>query len=222
MAKSVKRVRGVSAGATSLSPKILSAYKQILSFQFVGTMILAVCLSVWLLAAHIRGWEVPVLVLVVLLGILGAFFSALTRLYKVDEAGAALISPTVEHLGGRYLLMYSFVPPVIGAIAAVVLYLIFIGKLLNGVLFPEIGCVTGKGMRDHSGPDAQLPAGARGGLRQGAGLVLHRRLLGAAGAGPVAVAGRQAGQGVGEMMSPRLPRCVSERAVVASAMLPSR
>jgi hypothetical protein len=144
MAKSVKRMRGMPAAAKGLNPKILSAYKQILSFQFVGTMILAVCLSVWLLTAHVLGWEVPVLVLVVLLGILGAFFSALTRLYKVDEAGAALISPTVEHLGGRYLLMYSFVPPVIGAIAAVVLYLIFIGKLLNGVLFPEIGCVAGK------------------------------------------------------------------------------
>ena len=144
MAKSLKRVRGMPAGAANLNPKILSAYKQILSFQFVGTMILAVCLSIWLLAAHVRGWEVPVLVLVVLLGILGAFFSALTRLYKVDEAGAALISPTVEHLGGRYLLMYSFVPPVIGAIAAVVLYLIFIGKFLTGVLFPEIGCVAGK------------------------------------------------------------------------------
>ena len=113
-----------------------TAYKQILTFQFLGAMILALCLSVWLLTAHVLGWEVPVLVLVVLLGILGAFFSALTRLYKVDEAGVALISPTVEHLGGPYLFMYSFVPPVIGAIAAVVLYLIFIGKFLTACCFP--------------------------------------------------------------------------------------
>ena len=38
-------------------------------------------------------------------------------------------------------MMYSLVPPVIGAIAAVVLYLVFIGKLLEGALFPSISCV---------------------------------------------------------------------------------
>jgi len=143
MAKSAKRVRAFPAVVRNLTPKILSAYKQILTFQFLGTMILAVAFSTWLLIAHFVGSEVPVLVVVVLLGILGAFFSALTRLYKVDEAGAALISPTVEHLGGRYLLMYSFVPPVIGAIAAVVLYLIFLAKLVEGGLFPNISCVAG-------------------------------------------------------------------------------
>jgi hypothetical protein len=144
MAKSVKHAHDRPTAAKNLNPKILSAYKQILTFQFLGSMVLALGLSVWLLAAHVLGSEVPVLVLVALLGILGAFFSALTRLYKVDEAGVALISPTVEHLGGRYLLMYSFVPPVIGAIAAVVLYLIFIAKLVNGGLFPDISCVSGK------------------------------------------------------------------------------
>jgi hypothetical protein len=140
MAKSVKRARGMPAVAKGLNRKILSAYKQILCFQFLGTVILAASLSTWLLIAHYSGLQVPVLPLVVLLGILGAFFSALTRLYKVDEAGVALISPTVEHLGGWYLFMYSFVPPLIGAIAATVLYLIFIGNLVSGGLFPEVSC----------------------------------------------------------------------------------
>lgn len=151
MAKSVKRPRALPAVVRNLSPKILSAYKQILTFQFLGTMILAVAFSTWLLIAHFSGSEVPVLVIVVLLGILGAFFSALTRLYKVDEAGAALISPTVEHLGGRYLLMYSFVPPVIGAIAAVVLYLIFLAQLVKGGLFPNIDCASAKKCEDIQG-----------------------------------------------------------------------
>jgi len=144
MENTVNEPRPAPAVAKEIDPKILAAYKQILTFQFLGTLILAVVLSVWLLIAHVRGWEVPVLVLVVLLGILGAFFSALTRLYRIDEAGAALISPAVEQLGGPYLFMYSFVPPVIGAIAASVLYLIFIGKLVTGVVFPDIGCVAEK------------------------------------------------------------------------------
>jgi hypothetical protein len=86
----------------------------------------------------------PVLLLVILAGMIGALFSALTRLYQVDQASLALITPTVRELGGGYLVMYSFVPPLVGAIAAVVLYLIFVGGLMSGSLFPTIDCVQGK------------------------------------------------------------------------------
>jgi hypothetical protein len=144
MAKTAKKAEVAAGAAVHINRKILSAYKEMLSFQFLGTLILALGFGIWLLVAYFLKWEVPLLLLVVLAGILGAFFSALTRLYKVDEAGAALISPTIEHLGGWYLLMYSFVPPVIGAIASVVLYLIFVGKMMSGGLFPDISCMDGK------------------------------------------------------------------------------
>jgi len=144
MAKVDKHVAATPAVVRGINPKVLSAYKEMLRFQFLGTIVMVLALGLWLLPAYFFNWDVPLLVLVVLAGILGAFFSALTRLYKVDEAGAALISPTVEHLGGMYLFMYSFVPPLIGAIASVVLYLAFVGNLVNGGLFPSITCMSGK------------------------------------------------------------------------------
>lgn len=142
MVKAAKRTQGLPAVARGYKRKILGAYKKLLSFQFLGTIILAAILCTWLFIAQAHpNQQVPVLPLVVLMGVLGAFFSALTRLYKVDEAGTALISPTVERLDGWYLFMYSFVPPLIGAIAAAVLYLIFISKLVEGALFPKLDCL---------------------------------------------------------------------------------
>jgi hypothetical protein len=134
-----------TADAVAVQTRILGAYKQMLAYQFSGTVILAGGVAAALLACYAFGKiSPPLLVLVMLAGMLGAFFSALTRLYNVDQASLALISPTVQQLGGRYLMMYSFVPPVIGAISAVVLYLVFVGKLMEGGLFPAISCVEGK------------------------------------------------------------------------------
>jgi hypothetical protein len=125
--------------------KVLAAYKKMLAYQFGGTLLLAGLTIVGLLICYILGnISPPLLLLVILAGMLGALFSALTRLYQVDQASLALISPTVQALGGGYLMMYSFVPPLIGAIAAVVLYLIFVGGLMSGSLFPTLSCVDGK------------------------------------------------------------------------------
>ncbi len=130
-----------AADAAAMQLKIIGAYKQMLAYQFGGTVLLAGATALALIICYAYGkLSPPLLVLVMLAGMLGAFFSALTRLYDVDQASIALITPTIQQLGGRYLMMYSLVPPVIGAIAAVVLYLVFIGKLLEGALFPSISC----------------------------------------------------------------------------------
>jgi hypothetical protein len=125
--------------------KVLAAYKKMLAYQFGGTIVFALGTILTLLACYILGnISPPLLLLIILAGTIGALFSALTRLYQVDQASIALITPTVEALGGGYLMMYSFVPPLIGAIAAVVLYLIFVGGLMSGSLFPTIDCLEGK------------------------------------------------------------------------------
>jgi hypothetical protein len=132
-----------TADAADVRSKVIAAYKMMLTYQFGGTILLAGGLAIYLIWSFRTSMSPPLLPLVVLAGMLGAFFSALTRLYKVDEAGAALISPTVSDLG-PHLVLYSLIPPVVGAIAAVVLYLVFVGKMLAGGLFPSISCVSGK------------------------------------------------------------------------------
>ena len=130
------------AATVAIDAKIIAAYKDMLTVQFTGTVILSGIAIVGLLACFGFGWPVPLLPVVMLAGVLGAFFSALMRL--VDKAGAALITSTAQELRGRYLIMYSLIPPVIGAIAAVVLYLVFVGKFFESPLFPKIACLPDK------------------------------------------------------------------------------
>ena len=135
-----------AAGVTdpTVKQKLLEAYKRMLTYQFSGTLTLIVVLAIGLLGSYFiaQNWQPPVLVVVALSGMLGAFFSALTRLYRVNELPLALISETVLELKGIHLMMYSLVPPVVGAIAAVVIYVGFVSKLIGGGLFPEMDCKT--------------------------------------------------------------------------------
>ena len=124
--------------------KLLGAYKRMLSYQFYGAIALVVLLGCGILTTFaIAYWQLPLLFIATLTGMLGAFFSALTRLYNVDELSIALISPTVSELEGRYLLMYSLVPPIIGAIASVVIYVAFVAGIIEGGVFPKMACMTG-------------------------------------------------------------------------------
>ncbi len=130
------------AAAERTKARILGAYKEMLQCQFFGTVGLIVVMVAILIPGYLsEDWSPPLLLLVMLAGMLGAFFSALTRLYHVDEASTALITPTVGSLGGWYMAMYASVPPVIGAVAAVVLYMLFVSGLVQGDLFPDIDCV---------------------------------------------------------------------------------
>src|SRR5687768_3895291 len=112
-------------GGTAASPmaggvgrlRVMEAYKRTLAGQSSGAVILVVVCAVVLLTFYGYKTEIPFLPLVIVAGILGAFFSALIRLYNVDAAGAMLVSSTAQELKGRHLFMYSFVPPVVGAIA---------------------------------------------------------------------------------------------------------
>lgn len=143
---------GASAAGTAatlsdqMKAKLLTAYKRMLSYQFYGAIGLVVLLIVALLSSYlIASLEPPLLILVMLAGTLGAFFSALIRLYNIDQLSIALVSPTVTELEGRYLLMYSLVPPIIGAIASVVLYVAFVGGVIGGGIFPEMTCKPSNG-----------------------------------------------------------------------------
>ena len=132
--------------------RILGAYKEMLRYQYYGTLSIVGAMVVVLVPGFISDTlSPPLLLLVVLAGMLGAFFSALTRLYHVDDAGTALITPMVGELGGKYMFMYASVPSVIGAIAALVMYMLFVSGLVQGDLFPSIACMDEKGCKSISG-----------------------------------------------------------------------
>ena len=74
-------------------------------------------------------------------GALGAFFSALIRLYSFDNLPEVLLANPPVRIGNWHLFLYSLVPPLIGMIAAAVLYL----------ASPEAGYVTGATLHVNGG-----------------------------------------------------------------------
>ena len=133
--------REKEVSGTEVTPELLDAYKRILTYQFSGAALLITALSAAVLASYlIAQLRLPFILLVMLSGMLGAFFSALTRLYNIDQISVALISPLATKLDGRHLLMYSFVPLMVGAIGSVALYWGFVSKLVEGGLFPKLCC----------------------------------------------------------------------------------
>jgi hypothetical protein len=133
-------------GGLDLDPKqkLLAAYKRMLAYQFCGAIILVAIPAAVLLFSYVTAkgnvWQPPILMVVALAGIVGAFFSALTRLHRVEYLPQALMSDTVLGLNGLHLVVYSIVPPVVGAIAAVVVYLAFISGIFDSGVFPKLVC----------------------------------------------------------------------------------
>ena len=130
---------------------VIKVYAQMLTALFLGTLI-AILLGILFISdflVHffwIGDWkndpnapDVPLLATVMVTGTLGAFFSALTRLYSFDQLPRVLIEGS-PNLPPPQLLMYSLIPPLVGAIAALILYLAFAGQLITGALFPRISC----------------------------------------------------------------------------------
>ncbi len=132
----------VVAAPREIDRALLRTYKFMLIYQFGGALLLGGGMLASLLLAYLfkGSFQPPLLLLVVLVGMLGAFFSALTRLYRIEQLADAVISPTVSQLGAFYLLVFSLIAPVVGGIAALVLYVSFAGEFLQGGLFPSIKC----------------------------------------------------------------------------------
>jgi len=83
---------------------------------------------------------IPLLPCIGLLGAVGAFFSALTRLYDIEELPAALLQTEFHGLGQKHLFMYCLIRPITGVIGAIIFYFILSGGLIAGDFFPEFSC----------------------------------------------------------------------------------
>jgi hypothetical protein len=115
--------------------RALAAYKQMLVLLFVATLVVIIAMIVVLkLSTSI------LIFAAILTGALGAFFSALSRLYNFEGLPKVLTLEELQALPQLHLIVYSLAPAVVGAISAMVLYAIFAAELIKGDLFPAFSC----------------------------------------------------------------------------------
>ncbi len=131
--------------------RVLSIYKQMLVSLFIATLTVMGILLATIMPFFVRYYFLgqenahspPLLPVVALAGALGAFFSILMRLYNFEDLPKVLVSSELDGLPTAYLVIYSLVPAVVGAIAAAVLYMLFASQLLQSDLFPKFACKKG-------------------------------------------------------------------------------
>ena len=136
-----------------LRRRLLGAYKQMLASLFIATLVVIAATLLLIVPYYIiqqlnggkPSESSSIFGTVVLAGALGALFSALIRLYNLEDLPKALVAQDLEGLPSKYLFIYSLVPIVVGAIAAAVLYLVFAAKFLTGNFAPEFDCIHGDG-----------------------------------------------------------------------------
>jgi hypothetical protein len=126
---------------------VIKAYKEMLTALFFSTLLI-LAIGFLLLSPFLIDffWNnktdaraPPLIAIVMVTGALGAFFSALTRLYSFDALPKVVQDESLS-LPPIHMIMYTLIPALIGAIAALVLYLAIAGKLIAGELFPKIDC----------------------------------------------------------------------------------
>lgn len=129
---------------TGITAEMLSAYGTMLTWLFVATVSIVLLISIPTGIAYYLHWQPYIMVYVVLSGALGGFISSLSRLYSLRELPALLLNPNFRIIRNRYVAMYALVPPLVGIVAAAVIYLAMAAGLLQGDLFASFECLKGK------------------------------------------------------------------------------
>jgi hypothetical protein len=129
----------------------LKVYEEMLASLFVATLILLAALLALTLPFFIYYYlgdhsktahDPPLLPIIAIAGAIGAFFSVLMRLYNLESLPKAIVAADLKGLQHiRYI--YSLVPGVVGAIAALALHMLFASELLRSELFPAFVCKAG-------------------------------------------------------------------------------
>ena len=118
------------------------AHRLLLVSLFLGTLVVGIPFLATVLYFDKTGnGGLTILSCVLVAGAGGGFVSGLRRLYAFED-----IYPNREYRGmfrqmSLYALAFSLVPATVGAIGAVVLYLVFAAGLMKGDLFPEFACL---------------------------------------------------------------------------------
>jgi hypothetical protein len=121
---------GPGAGPPLEAGDAFEIHRQMVIALFSATLIVSIALAAGLIASRVTA-----LMVVAAGGALGGFVSALRRLYAFQRVFPQNFFRTMRRIN-LYLIVYSMIPSLVGAIGAVVLYMIFASGLVKGDLFP--------------------------------------------------------------------------------------
>ncbi|MDP1774676.1 MAG: hypothetical protein Q8L15_20610 [Methylobacter sp.] len=122
----------------------LDAHRAIVMWLFIATFLLTISVAAALIYSDTTGKKVlTILPVVILAGVLGAFVSALNRIYSASEVfPIGKYTELLKEVNG-YLIAYSSIPPLVGAISAAILYVAFAAEIATGPFFPAFSCGEG-------------------------------------------------------------------------------
>jgi hypothetical protein len=137
-AKPSRKAKTVQEVQVPKRPVNLSAQILRWSFGATGSVIAFIIAIIYVTGAD---GETPFYLLAVMAGAVGAFFSALVRIYSDADYSKLLNSADAGSLRRWDLMVYSLVPSIVGILAAGVLFVIFgAGIVEGGALFPNFKC----------------------------------------------------------------------------------
>ncbi len=123
--------------------KEFDAHRVIVLWLFLSTFVITVFVAALLIYAEVTKKDViTILPIVILAGILGSFVSALNRIYSATDIFPVGKYTDLLKEANVYLIAYSSIPPLVGAISATILYLFFAAQLelVTSPVFPKFAC----------------------------------------------------------------------------------
>ncbi len=114
-------------------------YSRIVTWLFLMTFLVAiigVLVSIYFMGP-------TVLTVVAIAGSLGSFISVLIRLNPLREISDDVMKSPILRLQRVHQLIHALVPPLVGAIGAVIVFVIFAAQIIIGPAFPEFVCGEG-------------------------------------------------------------------------------
>jgi hypothetical protein len=134
----------------SMQPKQSSAemdvHRSIVLWLFFATLVIATFAGGALLYADLTDTELlSILPVVILAGVLGSFVSALNRIYSTKDIFPITSYSVFLRGTSTYLIAYSSIPALVGAISSTILYVVFASEIVVGPFFPGFACKLGEG-----------------------------------------------------------------------------